>query len=84
MGNMGKGKSMPRSAKVSLAAFFELQHQVAGFFLLLRDLRNIKKQKINISSEVQILNPNLFQCGAVVARTTARRTRCGMGRTSNK
>ena len=43
-----------------------------------------KKQKINITSEVQILNPNLFQRGAVVARTTARRTRCGMERTSNK
>ena len=75
---------MPRSAKVSLADFSELQHHVADFFLLLLDLINIKKTKINISSEVQILNPNLFQRGAVVARTTARRTRCGTGRKSNK
>ena len=75
---------MPKSAKVSLAAFSKLQHHVAEFFLLLLDLINIKKIIINISSEVQILNPNLFQRGAVVVRTTTRRTRCGMGRISNK
>ena len=54
IGNMGMGISMPRSAKVSLAAFSELQHHVADFFLLLLDLINIKNKKINISSEVQI------------------------------
>ena len=54
MENMRIGKSMPRSAKVSLAAFSELQHHVADFFLLLLDLINIKNKKINISSEVQI------------------------------
>ena len=84
MGNMGMGKSMPRSAKVSLAAFSELQHHVAEFFSASSRSDKYTKQKINISSKVQILNPNLFQRGAVVARTTARRTRCGMGRTSNK
>ena len=40
MGNMGMGKSMPRSAKVSLADFSELQHHVADFFLI-----NIKNKK---------------------------------------
>ena len=79
---MGLGKSMPRSAKVSLAAFSELQHHVAEFFASSTCDKYKKKNKQR--SEVQILNPNLFQRGAVVARTTARRTRCGMGRTSNK
>lgn len=44
MENMRIGKSMPRSAKVSLAAFPELQHHVADFFLLFLDLMNIKRK----------------------------------------